>query len=388
MMNDEAKESAVEAAPSVTGINIPTGLSSADPAFQSKMSEIMKIRGMDVARGGLMGAAAGAGAAQGAMNPLTAFIQGAAAGLQIPSQIFQAKQAQVKSVVDATPFGVTHPEIANQPGYQMLAGMPTGIALEAIKQISIDAAKILAEGSARKAESDIMTDQEASNYSRILNSVGIALSPDHIKGLRKDDVKEFMQMKGVKAGDGEFEKILPLKEKFEGTAVVKDYFNIKNSAGTINRLAAQVENGQTLSNQDQILLAREFLNAQSSTGGGRASGEMFALIENQGWAGQLRDALSGKPVNIDPEQAKAINNAVNTKMAEIKANASAEADKWKPLIRSKSETEKKLILGEFLEDVKEDPIKKQASSLDYLPEGSVLNGMVKTAKGWQIMGAK
>lgn len=150
-MNDIASEQA-GSIPAVTGIDVPTGLSGSDPAVQSKINDIMKLRAGDYGRSAVMGAAAGAQAGQGAGSPLNAFIQGMAAGLQAPAQIYQAKKAQVQSVLDATPFSATHPEIAKQPGYNILASLPTKIALQAISQIAQDGAKVARESEARMAE--------------------------------------------------------------------------------------------------------------------------------------------------------------------------------------------------------------------------------------------
>lgn len=147
MIGNEAAEQAEGAAPPVTGVgDISTGMNGQDPAVQSKINDIMKLRAGDYGKSAVMGAAAGAQAGQGAGSPLNAFIQGMAAGLQAPAQIYQAKREQVQSVLDATPFGVTHPEIAKQPGYSILAGLPTKLALQAVSQIAQDSAKVARQG--------------------------------------------------------------------------------------------------------------------------------------------------------------------------------------------------------------------------------------------------
>jgi len=131
-------------------INIPRGVKSDDPGAQKAMQEAMKIRGMDVFKAGIMGAGAGAQAGQGALSPLSAFVQGAAAGLQIPSQLYAAKQKQIQSTIDATPFGITHPDIVKEPAFANLAGLPTALALETIKGIATETAKIKAQSDAEE----------------------------------------------------------------------------------------------------------------------------------------------------------------------------------------------------------------------------------------------
>jgi hypothetical protein len=345
-MRMAAAKAVKSAAPVVSG-----GVSSRDPEIQAKLAEMSRIKTGDVFRTGLMGAAAGAQAGQGMTNPLAAFVQGAAMGLQVPAQIYEQKQKQIQSVVGATPFGVIVPEAQNPDSpYNILAGLPYDLAVKAIEGIARDTAKLRIEGEQSRAASYIISDAEAQNYSGLLAAAGINLTPNAIKSLRKDDVREFLKLRGVPGGEGEFDKIRPLKDDFDSTAPVKEYNQIKSSVGTINRLAGKVERGEPLNDQEQVLLAREFLNAQSSTGGGRASAEMFDLISNRGWAAQLKDALDGKPINLSPEQAKAIKTAVATKMAEVKVNAAKEAERLKPLIAGKSEIEKKYILGDLLEE--------------------------------------
>jgi hypothetical protein len=143
-MLDESKEAvgAVNVVPTQSPV---AGLSSNDPEAQARMREAMKMRGMDYARAGIMGAAAGGQAGAQTMNPLAAFVQGMAAGLQAPAQIYEQKRQQAQSVYDATPFGVTHSEVVKDERYRVLAGLPTGIAVKVIGAIAQDAAKVALE---------------------------------------------------------------------------------------------------------------------------------------------------------------------------------------------------------------------------------------------------
>jgi hypothetical protein len=141
-MLNAAKEEVQGAAPVISG-----GISARDPEIQAKLAEMGRIKTGDVFRTGLMGAAAGAQAGQGMTNPLAAFVQGAAMGLQVPAQIYAQKQKQIESVVGATPFGVMVPEAQNPDSpYNILAGLPYDLAVKAIAGIAQDTAKIRAEG--------------------------------------------------------------------------------------------------------------------------------------------------------------------------------------------------------------------------------------------------
>ena len=136
-----------------TGAQPPAaGLAGNDPAAMAAMEDLAKYRGSAgfAGKSALTGGAMGIQAAQGAMNPLSAFIQGAAAGLQAPAQVFAQKQAQVKSTLDAMPFGIRFPELAKR--YPLLAGMPSALALEAMKGIAQDTAKVIQEHQAKTGE--------------------------------------------------------------------------------------------------------------------------------------------------------------------------------------------------------------------------------------------
>lgn len=182
-INDEAKESVENAAPVTPG----AGLNPNDPAAVARINDALKMRGGDVFRSTLMGAGMGAQAAQGAVNPLVAFIQGAAAGLQAPAQIFAEKRAQIKSAMDATPFGVIVPEAMNPDSpYHVLSGIPYALAVGAIEGISRDAVKINAESQAQKAEIKgkyIQAGEDAENAARILQENDPEHKPRSAKSL-------------------------------------------------------------------------------------------------------------------------------------------------------------------------------------------------------------
>jgi len=145
-MRTAAAKAVKSAAPVVSG-----GVSSRDPEIQAKLAEMSRIKTGDVFRTGLMGAAAGAQAGQGMTNPVAAFVQGAAMGLQVPAQIYEQKQKQIQSVVGATPFGVIVPEAQNPDSpYNILAGLPYDLAVKAIEGIARDTAKLRIEGEQSK----------------------------------------------------------------------------------------------------------------------------------------------------------------------------------------------------------------------------------------------
>lgn len=163
---DESNK-AVEGAAPVSG-----GIPPNDPMAMEALTNLEKSRGSysSMGRSALMGAGMGAQAAQGAMNPLTAFLQGASAGLQAPAQVFAQKQAQVKSTLDAVPFGVRFPELAAQPAYRALAGMPSAIALETVRGIAQDTAKIVEE---RKSRTQAIGEQGAEDRANKLWEMSI-----------------------------------------------------------------------------------------------------------------------------------------------------------------------------------------------------------------------
>lgn len=118
--------------------NIATGMSDQSaPAVQAMRQLAAERTGFPgVVESGLTGMGVGALAGGGASNPVAAAMSGYVAGLQVPSQIYAKKQAQLKSALDAAPLSATYPELAKR--YDVFAGMPTGIALPMIQQIGKD----------------------------------------------------------------------------------------------------------------------------------------------------------------------------------------------------------------------------------------------------------
>jgi hypothetical protein len=146
MDNNEAKEAIKETKPVSDGnLEIPAGVSPFDPVVKDILTKMAqtKYNLPDILETGIQSAALGIQAGEQAGSPLSAFIQGAALGMKVPTMLYQQKLAQIKDIVDATPFGITHPEIVQKGGaYELLAGLPTALALNVIKQISIDSAKV------------------------------------------------------------------------------------------------------------------------------------------------------------------------------------------------------------------------------------------------------
>lgn len=129
---------------------VSPGLDPKDPAAIEAMNNALKLRGRDVLRAGVMGAAAGSQVGQQAGDPRSAFIQGMAAGMGATDTVFRERKQELQTAADMVPFGSTHPEIVNSnPAYAIFKGLPTKLALQAIQQIGIDAAKIQNESNAR-----------------------------------------------------------------------------------------------------------------------------------------------------------------------------------------------------------------------------------------------
>ena len=93
--------------------SIPRGYGLSSANAQKALADYA-ASGRYICESALLGAAQGGNAAQGMMNPLAAFIQGAAAGLQAPAQAFAMRQQQLQSVVDATPLAQAFPERAER----------------------------------------------------------------------------------------------------------------------------------------------------------------------------------------------------------------------------------------------------------------------------------
>jgi hypothetical protein len=118
------------------------GLMPNDPEAKQRLAEMQKVRTGDIFQTGLQGAAMGMQAAQGATNPLAAFVQGMAAGIGAPAQMYQAKQAQIQSAIGAMPFGNVVPEAMDEKSpYYVLRGIPYELASKAIAGIATEVSK-------------------------------------------------------------------------------------------------------------------------------------------------------------------------------------------------------------------------------------------------------
>ena len=208
MPGTEAKEAVEKSAPVTPQFGgVPGGLDMGNPAAQQALNEYGRSAGY-IARSGIMGAAAGATAGQNAAHPLTAFIQGMGAGVQMNAQLYEQKRAQIQSVVDATPFASTHPELA-APGkpYELLGGMPTALAMKVLQQAAIDTHKVITESQARIGEEQaklgigtIKNIGEAAPYARMANeSYGLtgseAIRPEELIGMRREDVDNMLRVR-------------------------------------------------------------------------------------------------------------------------------------------------------------------------------------------------
>ena len=202
------------------------------------LTNLEKSRGSygSMAQSALMGAGLGAKASQGAMNPLTAFLQGAAAGLQAPAQVFAQKQAQVKSTLDAIPFGVRFPELAKLPAYSALAGMPSAIALETVQGIARDTARVQAEGEqnrkTKEYEMKWQSVKEAAQAGIIAPDKQISLAQDYQKN---PDVINFAKI------DGEYATIKSMPNDIPGhTAILAKYIQLLAPTARLNESTMEV----------------------------------------------------------------------------------------------------------------------------------------------------
>ena len=359
--------------------NMATGLAGNDPASVEAITGLNKYRGsMGFAvKSAITGAGLGAQAGQGAMNPLTAFLQGAAAGLQAPAQVFAQKQAQVKSTLDAMPFAIRFPDMAKR--YPLLGGMPSALALDTLKTIATDTQKVIEEHQAKigeqaqKGEQEYITEKDAQNYAGMLG-----MSASSLVGLPKSDVKDFMRAKGVSTEGFGDEKLLAIKKDFDSRDTIQAYKDILPDAGTINAVGSKPE----LTPQDQVLLARAFLNIQSAKGSSRVSTEMLNIIENPTYLQRIKKAATGQEINLSPQQIHDMVNAANIKINEINSNAKNEAENWKPLLKSKTLQDQKFVLGEFANE----PIKEEPKQTLNFPEG--YEGIMPNGIGFKIINGK
>lgn len=151
-----------DAANEVKTVNTAAGLPISDPAEREAMESLAKYKQSAgyIGKSALTGASAGIQAAQGAMNPLTAFIQGAAAGLQAPAQVFAQKQAQVMSMLDAMPFANANPEvyadfIKSNPNVKWIGGIPNKLAMEFLKTAGEKTIGVYEEHKAKKEQIEL-----------------------------------------------------------------------------------------------------------------------------------------------------------------------------------------------------------------------------------------
>lgn len=155
MANEMINESVDNASQGVVPTPTALGLPSNDPAAIEAMNGAIRLSGRDYARIALQSAGAGVRAGQGQINPTTAFLEGAAMGVQIPAQVYQEKQAQMKSQIDATPFGVVVPDAKNIPGLQAFVGLPYGLVAPAIQQIAVESVKAFQQGEFEKQKKEL-----------------------------------------------------------------------------------------------------------------------------------------------------------------------------------------------------------------------------------------
>lgn len=340
--------------PPVDMSNMATGLSSDSPSAQQAMTDLMESRGSlrNSLRGGIGAMAAGAEAAKGALSPLAAFMQGAQAGLQAPGILFAQKRKELQETIDASPFAITHPELAG-PGapYANLGGFPTKLAVETIQQIAKDAAKVQAESAAQQAAiqktadvGSVMTPKEIEAYSNILGP------KIDITGMRKQDVIELAKLADAKGAAGaEATKFqVEMKKLFDSRPAVESYALVKDEANAIDAIDRKLATGKTLTDSEQLALSTHFKNILMAKGGGRASEETYGLLENKTWyASKAEQILSGKPVNLSPEEAKDMIAASRIKVDEIKKGYNTELSKFAnhPSIKGNAQAEA-FVLGQ------------------------------------------
>jgi hypothetical protein len=182
-MLDESKDT-------IGQVNVAPGINGSEA--DAVMADFQKTRGSfgNMAKSAMMGAGMGAQAAQGAMNPLTAFIQGAAAGLQAPAMVFKQKQDQIQSALDASPLAATHSDLAQ--AYPTLAGMPTKLAIQTIQQIAIDTHKI-----AKETEGAISIERKKKELEKLFPKIDYKSEQDMATDFNK--LPEVTEYKAVKS---------------------------------------------------------------------------------------------------------------------------------------------------------------------------------------------
>ena len=346
--------------------SIPKGYSSNNPVVQDMFDGIS--RQQKSARGyveaGVLGGAAGGQAAQGFTDPYAAFIQGAAAGMQVPGMLIQKKRSQLQSALDAAPLSQTMPELVYidptdpskgmKPGYDVFASMPTKLAQQAIAQIGQDAIRLKTAEDVKS----IKTEQEAQSYlnlySRAMGSSidTLGLTAKDIVGMQKSDVDNFTRIaaanraattKGISTPsdtqqqftrqETEFanaygvpatrvnpyfnmdEKILNKVQPAQIQAATKDVERATSSADTARSMQGNLERARRILDEDKIMTgpAEGFLPAWTKA---RQEFEQIASTllptMRQGMPGAVsdRDMAIFKSANISLKQDEDVNRRI------------------------------------------------------------------------------
>lgn len=219
--------------------SIPKGYGNDNPAVQGMFEDLKRQQNTakGIVEGGIMGAAAGGQAAQGFTDPYAAFIQGAAAGLQVPAALYQKRSAELRSALDAAMLSKTMPELVYndpsdpskgmKPGYEVFASMPTKLAQQAIAQIGQDAIRLKMESETKRGLATI-NEQEAKAYAKAFN---MAHGLNETTGIKPDEI--------VGSDRGVIEEMIRIKQGGAASAVapVSDTSNVKEVAP--GELAAQ-----------------------------------------------------------------------------------------------------------------------------------------------------
>lgn len=193
--------------PPPTGGIPAAGLPSNDPGSAAALNAELSKRGFrDTVRGGIMGAAAGMNAAQGALSPLAAFVQGMSAGMEIPGKIAAERRKELSDTVAASPFSIAYPEmykdlVGKYPELKYMGGMPAGIVLPTMAAMAQEGARARAAGEEQRKTQAEAGEIERQNkiFEMSLKTKDPASIKDQI-GLAKD---------------------------FEGLTAVKDYQIVK-----------------------------------------------------------------------------------------------------------------------------------------------------------------
>lgn len=191
----------------------PTGYASDSPQAKEALNRINEARNISTSglgytvKSAIMGGGAGSKASEGALNPVSAFMQGAAAGLQIPSMLANQKREQLQSAMDAAPLSVSFPEIAER--YPHLASFPTKLAVQTIQSIAVDTARQVKASELRMKE-DILDEVSAAPYAKMANQAyGIdSITPAELVGMRREDVDNFIKFKSAAGSQADVTKLV------------------------------------------------------------------------------------------------------------------------------------------------------------------------------------